>query len=104
MASERKENRRVIMARAVARRWLKKVATVEYRIRVFYGSRNYKNLPNLLRAFRDGKVIVAGVPIVSDLGIKADFDGIELWSRDFDGLCRLNGWLEKQSFDTTGIW
>jgi len=92
------------MARAVARRWLAKVATAEYRIRVMYRAREYRNLPNLLRAFRDGKVKIANLHPVQDLGVREDFDFVEVWSHNYEGLYKLGQWFEKQDFDTTGIW
>ena len=92
------------MAKAVAKRWLAKVASAEYRLRVLYGAREYKNLPNLLRAFRDGKVALTQAPVVRDLGVKEDFDGIEVWSHDYEGLLKLSAWFEKQGFETTGVW
>lgn len=104
MSKKDPETRRVIMARSVARRWLQSVAQAEYRIRVLYGSREYRNLPNLLRAFRDGKVALQGLPSVSDLGVKEDFDAVEVWSKNYDALRKLCAWFEKQGFDTTGIW
>jgi len=92
------------MAQALARRWLTKVATAEYRVRIFYGAREYKNLPNLLRAFRDNKAKIAGLSPVCDMGVKEEFDYVEVWSRDYEGLRKLGQWFEKQDFDTTGIW
>jgi hypothetical protein len=94
----------VVMAKTVARRWLNKVALAEYRIRVFYGARDYRNLPNLLRAFRDGKAQIAGLSPVSDMGVKEEFDYVEVWSKDYAGMLQLGAWFERQKFDTTGIW
>lgn len=94
----------VVMAKCVAQRWLAKKVQVEYRIRLMYGARNYKNLPNLLRAFRDGKTSIVGLPPICDLGIKEDFDAVEIWSKEYDSLVRLCKWFEKQGFETTGIW
>jgi len=98
------EEKQIVMAKTLARRWLGKVASAEYRVRVMYSSREYRNLPNLLRAFRDGKVRIAGLAPVKDMGIRDEFDFVEVWSRDHAGLLRLGQWFEKQGFDTTGIW
>jgi len=92
------------MAKSVAQRWLVKVAKAEYRIRVLYGSREYKNLPNLLRAFRDGKVKIASLSPLPDLGVQSGFDALEVWSSDYESLMKLGAWFEKQGFDTSGIW
>jgi hypothetical protein len=96
--------KKVFMARAVARRWLGKIAKSEYRLRVLYGAVEYKNLPNLLRSFRDGKVAVKGVSLIADLGVKEDFDGIELWSSNREALQGLQGWFEDRGFETSGVW
>jgi len=97
-------DKRVLMTKRVAQRWLRAVSFPEYRIRVLYGAKEIRNIANLLYSFRDGKVAMKGVPRVADLGIKADFDGLELWSRDHDGLKALGEWFEKRGFETTGIW
>lgn len=92
------------MARAVARRWIGKVARAEYRVRVLYGAVEYKNLPNLLRAFRDGKVAMKGLKPLPDMGVKEDFDGFEVWSSDKEAILSLNTWLEGRGFETSGVW
>lgn len=101
---ERQNEKRVIMARAVACRWIGKVAHEEYRFRVLYGAREFKNLPNLLRSFRDGKVAMTGLPAIPDLGIREDFDALEVWSSDRDALMRLAHWFEDRGMETTGVW
>lgn len=97
-------DKRVLMTKRVAERWLRAVSFPEYRIRVLYGAREIRNLTNLLHSFRDGRVAMRGVPRVADLGVKQGFDGLELWSRDHDGLQALGEWFEKRGFETTGIW
>lgn len=98
------DKRQVVMAKAVAHRWLSKVAQPEHRLRVLYGSREYRNLPNLLRAFRDGKVAIKGLPTMSDLGVSEGFDALEVWSTNYEAMQHLASWFEKHGFDTTGIW
>ena len=99
-----KNETRVVMARTVARRWIGRAASAEYRVRVLYGSKEFKNLANLLRSFRDGKVAMSGIKALPDMGIKDDFDGLEVWSSDHDALVTLNDWFEKQGFETSGVW
>lgn len=99
-----KDEKQVVMARNVAARWVGKFAKAEYRVRVLYGAKDFKNLPNLLRSFRDGKVAMSGIKVMPDLGIKEDFDGLEVWSSDHDALVSLNVWFEKQGFETSGVW
>lgn len=99
-----KSEKRVVMARRVARRWLRKMARAEYRFQILFGAREIKNLPGLLRSFRDGKIAMEGVPKIADLGIKEDFDAISVWSSDRERLIQLKNWFEKRGFETTGVW
>ena len=99
-----KIERQVIMTRKVAREFLRRIAYAEYRFEVLYGSREIKQLPNLLRSQRAGKVALEEVPTIPDLGIKEEFDKIALWSRDHKGIMALKDWFEKRGFETTGVW
>lgn len=92
------------MARKVAARWVHRIAKAEFRIRIFYGAQEYRNLPNLLRSFRDGKTKIAGVHPIPDLGVKEDFDAIEVWSGDYAALASLGKWAEERGFETSGVW
>lgn len=96
--------KRVLMARRVAARWLARVAQAEYRFDVLYGSSEIRNLPNLLRSFRDGKLAMEGVPRVQNLGIRDSADALSLWSNDREGMLALKEWFEKRGYETTGIW
>jgi len=93
----------VLMNRRVAARWVLKLASPQFRFRVLFGAREIRNLPNLLESFRDGKVNMGTVSSIRDLGIKTDFDGIEMWSEDQEGLIALQEWFEKRGFETTGL-
>lgn len=96
--------KRVLMAKKVAERWLRAVMYPEYRFTVLYGSRDFRNMAAMMHSFRDGRVAMEGVPRVADLGVKDSFDGLELWSKDHDGLVALQSWFERRGFETTGIW
>lgn len=102
--AEQKPKKRVVMAKRVARRWVGKFSTPEYRFQVLYGAREIKNLPNLLRSFRDGKVAMSEVDSLPDLGVKESFDAVEVWSRNREALVKLAAWFEKRGFETTGVW
>ena len=99
-----KPDKHVVVARSVARRWVARVAEPEYRVKVLLGTREIKNIPSLLRSFRDSRVAMQDVPAIGDLGIKEHFDSIELWSKDRENLVKLAAWFEKRGFDTTGVW
>lgn len=94
----------VVMAHAVAARWINRVARTEHRIRICYNTAEYRNLPNLLRSFRDNKVKIAGVLPIPDLGVKEDFDALEVWSSDWNALNSLGKWAEDKGFETSGVW
>ena len=99
-----KIEKRVLMAKLVAGRWLSRVAHLEYRLRVLYGAREFKNIPNLLRAFRDGKVAMQGLAPLPDLGVKEEFDAVEIWSSNREALAKLKDWFERRGLETTGVW
>jgi hypothetical protein len=103
MAEEASE-RRVVMAKRVARRWLKANTHPEYRLKVYYGPREIRGLPALLRSFRDAKLKVGSIDPIKDLGIKEEFDHFMIWSSDHDGLVQLKEWFETRGCETTGIW
>jgi len=96
--------RRVVMAKRLAARWVARKAKAEYRFSVLYGAREIRNLPNLLRSFRDGKVAMEDAPRVADLGVRESFDSLTLWSNDREGMVSLKDWFEKRGFETTGVW
>ncbi len=96
--------KRVVMIKRVARKWVARIAHPEYRFRVLLGAREIRNLPGLLRSFRDGKITMGDVPRVADLGIKEGFDSLAVWSKDREGLLKLSEWFEKRGFETTGVW
>jgi hypothetical protein len=96
--------RRVVMAKRLAARWIIRKAKAEYRFSVLLGSREIKNLPNLLRSMRDAKLAMEGVPTIPDLGIEESFDKVTMWSNDRDAMVKLADWFERRGFDTTGVW
>lgn len=97
------DEKRVLMAKVVAERWLRAVMYPEYRFGVLYGSRPIR-LSSMMHSFRDGRLAMEGVPRIADLGVKDGFDGMEVWSKDHDGLVALHSWFEQRGFETTGIW
>ena len=100
----KKTETQVVMARSVASRWVRRVAKAEYRVRIMFGSKDLRNLPNLLRSFRDGKVAIKGLSPIGDLGVREDFDALEVWSGDHDAMSLLSKWAEARGFETSGVW
>ena len=104
MSKSKPSHRRVAMAKRLARRWVQANVRPEYRVTVYMGPKGLRNLPGLLRSFRDGKLKVGSVDPVTDLGIKAGFDHVEIWSADRKGLVALDSWLREVGCETTGVW
>ncbi len=96
--------RRVAMAKRLARKWVEANAAAEYRMTVYRGAKEVRNLPGLLRSFRDGKIKIGSVAPITDLGLKTGFDQITIWSGDREGLIKLDSWLRQAGCETTGVW
>jgi len=95
--------RRIIMTRDMARRWILKQAAAEFRFKV-YGAGDIKYLPNLMKDLRDKKIAMENVESIPDLGIKEGFDSLEFWSGSRDKLSKLHTWFVKRGYETTGVW
>lgn len=104
MAPKAPSHRRVAMAKRLARKWVLANCTAEYRITVYRGAKEVRNLPGLLRSFRDAKVRIGSVEPIPDLGIRTGFDQITIWSRNRVALITLDAWLRKSGCETTGVW
>ena len=98
------DRHRVVMSKQVAYRWLLKTAKEEHVLTVLYGSRHTGRIASYIRAFRDNKATLQGVPTIPDLGVEETFDGLRLWSSDRSKLVSLKDWFEKRGYETTGIW
>ena len=92
------------MSRDVATRWLESKMTEESRLHLYFGPREIRKFPNLLRSFRDGKVALSGVSPLPDLGIEEHFDFISVWSSDKEALKTLAKWCEDKGLETSGLW
>jgi hypothetical protein len=98
-------HRRIVMARRLAKRWVEANARPEYRLKVYRSAaKELKNLPGLLRSFRDGKLKIAGIEPIEDLGIQPGFDHLIVWSSNRKGLIELDAWFHKSGCETTGVW
>ena len=91
------------MAKKVAESYLRSKTQPEYRMKVYGCSYDIKKIPSLLRSFRDRKVVLAGVDFIPDLGVKEDFDALEVWTSDSAGLKKLASWFESRGMETTGV-
>lgn len=101
---DKPSERRVVMAHNVAARWLSARATPVHWLTVYYGPREIKNLPGLMRSFRDERVRLGSMQPIPDLGVREEFDHFVVWSSDRGGLIALSHWLETRGLETSGIW
>jgi hypothetical protein len=101
---KQKTVKRVDLAKKVASRWLEAAAKEEYRISVYSTASSSKNLPVMLRLFRDGRMKLGSVQPISDLGLKVAFDHLEVWSSNRECMIQLDSWLQKRGYETSGIW
>lgn len=92
------------MAGRVATRWLSANLRDEYRLTIYQSGKGVRNLPGLLRSFRDGKIKIGSVLPIKDLGIKLGFDQVEIWASDYAGMVNLDTWLRDAGCETSGIW
>lgn len=102
MASKPSE-RRVVMAKNVAREWLESRATPEFRFRVYH-NQDLGPYANLLRSFRDNRFKLAGVSKIPDLGLQESTGNLTVWSTDWKALMTLKTFFEKKGMDTSWIW
>lgn len=104
LMNKRGSTKKVVMAHAVAQRWLANQARPEYRMTI-YGTTAVKGFPSLLRSFRDGKRPLIGSRLspIRDLGIREGFDSVEVWSGDRSSLRTLQHWVEAKGLETTGV-
>ena len=95
--------RRVIMAKSLARRWLRKKVSAEYRFTI-YSPHKVNGLGSLLQSFRNNRLKLGATLPLPDLGIEEKPDSISVWSKDPGALRSLQEWLEVRGCETSGIW
>lgn len=96
-------NDRVIMAREVGLAWLLSKTSVEYKIRILSGGKDYKNLVNLLRSWKKGQVHFDGVTAAPDLTIHHLYDIVIVRSANKDCITRLSHWLTDHGIEHSGL-
>ena len=93
------------MAKDIAKQWIRKRATQQYRFKIYSTTQvDFQSLPSLLKSLRDGKAKLGSVTEISDMGVQVGFDYISVWSSQKDTLVQLKDWLESRGFETSGIW
>jgi len=95
--------RRIVMARTVAEKWLQSVVKPEYHLTVLIPGGDTRNLPSVMEGFRAGRMRVAGMSAPENFGMKAEFDSVHLWSSDGEALTKLAKWFEARGYETSGV-
>lgn len=95
--------RRVVLARAIAARYLTEVSRPEYRLSILTRSDDRVHAPSLLAGLRDGRVRLGGITSPVHFGIREEFDSIVLWSSDSVTLRKIATWFESRGFETSGV-
>lgn len=96
--------KRVIMARGVARKWLEKNAFAEYRFRVLLNGGDAHTYSHLLKGHRDGRVVLSKVASIPDLGVQEEIGSLTVWSSNKQGMLSLLRFFAKRGMDTSWIW
>jgi len=96
--------RRILMARNLAKRWLEAEVRPEHRLTIYYVGKEVRRLPDVLRGFRDAKLKIGSVDPIPDLGITEGFDCVTVWSSNREALLQLASWFESHRYETTGVW
>lgn len=96
-------HRRVVLARAIASRYLSKISHPEYRLSILTGSDDRFHVPSMVSGLRDGRIKLGGMSAPSDLGLREEFDSVVLWSSDADALGKIARWFESRGFETSGV-
>lgn len=94
---------RVVMAKSVAEKWLLKEATPEYRLTVYNCGKEDKNLPMLLRSYRDSRLRLGGLNPITDMGMKDQGDRVVLWSTNKEAMTALANWFDKHNYENSGL-
>ena len=92
------------MAKKVAKTWLLQRAEPHYRIQAYLPTNEGPNIPSLLHAFRNGKIRLASVPPIPDLGIRSEFDSVSVWSSNKEAMLKLDEWFRSKGCETIGVW
>ena len=101
--SEKFSAKRVVMAKRVAKSWIAKHATEEYRVKIYPSLDARTNLPSWLRSFREGRSKFGSV-VPFDFAVEENVDHLTIRSRDYENMKLLNARIEELGFETTGIW
>jgi hypothetical protein len=104
LMSKARDNHRVLWARNLADRWVSDKSRREVRVTVYINDKPVRRIVDTLKGFRDGRLTIGSVPMITDLGILEGFDSVTIWSADRDNLLKLVNWFESNGYETSGVW
>lgn len=96
--------KRVIMAREVARKWLEQNSFAEYRFRVLLNGGDASSYVGLLKGHRDGRLALSKVASLPDLGVLEEVGSLTVWSSNKQGMLSLRRYFTRRGMDTSWIW
>lgn len=96
--------KRVIMAKKVAQRWLEENAFPEYRFRVLLNGGDAPAYAGLLKGLRDGRITLQKVARIPDLGVQEEVGSLTVWSANKAGMQSLRDYFMRRGMDTSWIW
>lgn len=98
--------RRIAMSQEIAQQWLEARVTPEYRLEAhppIHGA--IRDLPTILRAWRDNRMRVAKTTSPLDLGVRILGSGaLVVWSSDYPKMKVLANWLTRRGYEVDGVW
>ena len=99
--------KRIAMTKDIAKEWVQNNSRPEYRLVVYppMSGTGVKDLPTILRAWRDGKSRLASESKPSDLGVHiSDAGTLTIWSTDYPKMKAISSWLSRRGYEVEGIW
>lgn len=96
--------KRIVMAKVLAERWLREHASPEYRLTAYCAGDEITRVAGMLRAFRNGKMRLASVSLDGNLGMNVGFDHVTVWGSSRKMLAGLDKWFLDRGHETTGVW
>lgn len=96
--------KRVLLVRETAAKWLESVSEAQYRLYIYGPVEKLPRLVRVLKGVKKGHAAIAKVVNIPDLIIEVGFDRVLITSKEGDKIKRMNVWLEKSGYETSGSY
>lgn len=90
------------ITKEVALRWVQSVSQPHFKVYIYGPVEKLGKLHRVLAQLREGKARTGSLSNLGDLGLAREFDSLAIWSSDEDGIKKLNSWLERHGYETSG--